>query len=162
MRPVSTSRSAITLLFQILLSSAVVSAFSFTFSSNPTQCSPLTVTVDGGTAPYRLNLIPAGPMPRSQKEIRSIVDEEFSDKTFKLDALKFPADSVFIAMVSDATGGCSFRSCSVKRRVEALTSIHLRCWNRWNKRYSYCLRLEQHLVSPDRDQNSRLLLLPEP
>ena len=101
-------------------------------------------------------------MPRLQTEIRSIVDQEFSVKTFKLDTLKFPADSQFIAMVSDATGVSFFHNCSVKRCIEALTSIHHRCWNRWNKRYSYRLRLEQHLVSPDRDQISRLLLLPDP
>ena len=104
MRSLSAWRFAISLLFQIILSSTVVSAFGFTFSSAPTQCSPLTVTVNGGTAPYRLDLIPAGPMPRLQKEIRSIVDVEFSDKTYTLDTLKFPSDSQFIAMVSDATG----------------------------------------------------------
>lgn len=108
MRAVLASRFAITLLFRFILSSTVVSAFTFTFSSNPTQCSPLTVTVDGGTAPYRLNLIPAGPMPRGLTEIRTIVDVEFSDKTFTVDALKFPASSQFIAMVSDAEGVSSF------------------------------------------------------
>ena len=104
MRAVSTSSLVLTILFQIILSSAVVSAFSFTFSTDPTQCSSLTVNVKGGTAPYRLNLIPAGPMPRGGNETRTILDQEFSDKTFTLDALKLPADSQFIAMVSDATG----------------------------------------------------------
>jgi hypothetical protein len=162
MRSVSASRFAIALLFQIILSSAVVSALSFTFSSDPTQCSSLTVTVNGGTAPYRLNLIPAGPMPRLSTEIRTIVDVQFSEKTYTLTALKFPADSQFIAMVSDATGGSFFRNCSVKPCVKALTSTQSRCWNWWNKRDSYRLRLEKHLVSPDNDLNSRLLLLPEP
>ncbi len=95
---------AVSAFFQVIWSSALVSAFSFTFASDPTQCSSLTVNVKGGTAPYRLNLIPAGPLPRGGTEVRTIVDEAFSDKTFKLDALKFPADSQFIAMVSDATG----------------------------------------------------------
>ena len=104
MRPVSASRLVMIILFQLIWSLAVVSAFSFTFSSDPTQCSSLTVNVKGGTAPYRLNLIPSGPLPRGGPEVRTIVDEAFSDTTFKLDALKFPADSQFIAMVSDATG----------------------------------------------------------
>ena len=54
--------------------------------------------------PHCLNLIPAGPMPGSATEVRMIVDQEFSDKTFTLDALRLPANSQFIAMVSDATG----------------------------------------------------------
>ena|SRR5258706_14206920 len=162
MRAVLASRFAIALLFQNILSSTFVSAFTFTFSSNPAQCSPLTVTVDGGTAPYRLNLIPAGPMPRRLTEIRSIVDVEFSDKTFTLDTLKFPADSQFIAMVSDATGVSFFPNCAVKPCVKALTSFHHRCWNWWNKRDSYRRRLEKHYMSPDKDHNSRLLLLPKP
>ena len=107
------SNLATTVLFQIIYSSAVVSAFSFTFSSDPTQCSPLTVTVNGGTAPYRLNLVPAGPIPGGGAEIRSIVDEQFSDKTFTLNALKLPANSAFVAMVSDATGLSSCCICSV-------------------------------------------------
>jgi len=49
-------------------------------------------------------------MPRSLTEIRSIVDVEFSDKTFTLDTLKFPTDSQFIAMVSDATGVSFFHN----------------------------------------------------
>ena len=102
-----------TVLFQIIFSSAVVSAFNFTFSSDPTQCSPLTVTVNGGTPPYRLNLVPSGPMPGGGDDIRKIVDEQFSDKTFTLDALKFPASSEFFAMVSDATGLSSCHNCSV-------------------------------------------------
>lgn len=139
MRAVSAARFAITLLFQIILSSTVVSAFTFTFSSNATQCSSLTVNVDGGIAPYRLNLIPAGPMPGGLPEIRTIVDTEFSAKTFELDTLKFPANSQFIAMVSDANGMSFFCNYSVKRCVKALTSFYHRCWNRWNKRDSYRL-----------------------
>ena len=98
-------------------------------------------------------------MPRGQTEIRTIVDVEFSDKTFTVDALKFPADSQFIAMVSDAAGVFFFRNFVVKPCVKALTSFHHRCWNRWNKRDSYRRRLEKHYVSRDKDQNSRLLLL---
>ena len=104
MRVVSASSLTTTILFQVIWSLVAVSAFSFTFSSNPTQCSSLTVNVNGGTAPYRLNLILAGPLPGGGPETRRIVDVAFSDKTFKLDALKFPAYSQFIAMVSDATG----------------------------------------------------------
>ena len=162
MRAVSATRLAITLLFQIILSSTVVSAFSFTFLNNPTQCSSLTVAVDGGTAPYRLNLIPAGPMPGGQAEIRVIVDEAFSEKTFKLNALKFPANSQFVAMVSDANGMSFSRICAVRGCIKALTSFYHRCWNRWNKLDSYRLRLEKLLVSPEKQHNSRILLLPEP
>ena len=104
MRTVSASSLATTILFQVIWSLVVVSAFTFTFSNKPTQCSSLTVNMIGGTAPYRLNLIPAGPLPGGGPEIRTIVDVAFSDKTFNLDALKFPADSQFIAMVSDAHG----------------------------------------------------------
>ena len=159
MRAVSASRLATTILFQVIWSLVVVSAFSFTFSNNPTQCSSLTVNVNGGTAPYRLNLIPAGPLPRGGPEIRTIVDVAFSDKTFNLDALKFPADSQFIAMVSDAKGK---NPSGVIVLCRGTHSAHQRCWNRWNKRDSYRLRFKQHLVSFDGCHTSPILLLSEP
>lgn len=126
MRAVSASRFATTILIQSLWSLAAVSAFSFTFSSDPTQCSSLIVNVKGGTAPYRLNLIPAGPLPRGGPEIRTIVDEAFSDKTFKLDALKFPADSQFMAMVSDATGESPSAVIALRRGIHISSSKVLR------------------------------------
>lgn len=78
-------------------------AFSFSFSQKPTQCSTNDVTVDGGTPPYRLVLVPTGPLSDGP-EIRTIVDEEFSSSTFTLPPLNFPGRSNFTAVMSDSTG----------------------------------------------------------
>ncbi|KAG8829478.1 hypothetical protein FRC18_009297 [Serendipita sp. 400] len=79
-----------------------VHSFSFAFTNKPTQCGSLTVTVDGGTPPYRLVMVPAGPI--EGPEIRTIVDEEFSSSPHTLPPLAFPGGSNFVAVVGDANG----------------------------------------------------------
>src|SRR5262245_42507738 len=91
------------LILSLLPLASVGWSFSFSFSNKPTQCQNVTVTVDGGQAPYRLVLIPAGPIPEGQ-EIRTIIDQEFSSSPFTLPALAFPGGSNFTAIMSDATG----------------------------------------------------------
>jgi hypothetical protein len=79
-----------------------IDAFSFSFSNKPTQCSNLTVTVNGGTPPYRLLMVPSGPLPGI--EIRTIIDQQFNSSSFTLPPLAFPGESNFTAVMSDATG----------------------------------------------------------
>ena len=87
-------------------------AFSFSFSNKPTQCANTTITVDGGTPPYRLLMVPAGPLV-GRPEIRTIVDQEFNSSTFTLPPLAFPGYSNFTAVMGDATGAS--RSTSTAR-----------------------------------------------
>ncbi|KAG8794294.1 hypothetical protein FRC17_008313, partial [Serendipita sp. 399] len=79
-----------------------VYSFSFAFTNKPTQCGSLTVTVDGGTPPYRLVMVPAGPL--EGPEIRTIIDEEFTTSPHTLPPLAFPGGSNFVAVVGDANG----------------------------------------------------------
>ncbi|KAG8920379.1 hypothetical protein FRC02_000947 [Tulasnella sp. 418] len=88
-------------LLTFLAATGVVDAFSFSFSSRIQQCSSLSVTWDGGTPPYVLNLIPVGAL---SPEIRTIVDETILSGNSHNFQLRFPTGSSFIAMMSDATG----------------------------------------------------------
>ncbi|KAJ7158356.1 hypothetical protein C8R43DRAFT_364689 [Mycena crocata] len=95
-----------------LLSSAAAD-YSWSFKSTPTQCTNLSVSVSGGTPPYKILIVPSGisPLPNNL-EARKIQDESFpgnsADVSFKLN---YPANSQFVAVVSDsngfATGGTS-------------------------------------------------------
>ncbi|KAJ7598732.1 hypothetical protein C8J56DRAFT_172712 [Mycena floridula] len=95
----------LTLLFLPLLQLPLFSlAYTWTFKSAPQQCSTLTIDITGGgTPPFRLLLIPSGPTPFSNNtEVRRIVDQQFNETSVSLQ-LKFPTNSQFVAVVSDAT-----------------------------------------------------------
>jgi hypothetical protein len=85
-----------------LCAASTVKAWSFSFTNKPTQCGTNTITVDGGTPPYRLVMVPSGPL--NGPEIRTIVDEEFDSSPHTLPPLNFPGGSNFTAVVSDSTG----------------------------------------------------------
>ncbi|KAG8993388.1 hypothetical protein FRB94_013983 [Tulasnella sp. JGI-2019a] len=80
----------------------LVSAWSFNISSRVAQCANLSVTWDGGVAPWELVLIPVGAL--SGPEIRTIVDANITSGNSYSFQLKFPTNSSFLAMMSDATG----------------------------------------------------------
>ncbi|KAJ7064833.1 hypothetical protein C8F01DRAFT_1128366 [Mycena amicta] len=86
---------------------AVAAAYSWSFTSQPTQCGNVTISVSGGTAPYGVLVVPYGisPLPNNI-EARKIQSETFpsSDISFKLN---FPANSQFVAVLSDNTGFAS-------------------------------------------------------
>ncbi|KEP54458.1 putative HlyIII domain protein [Rhizoctonia solani 123E] len=78
------------------------SAFSFVFSSQPSQCQSLTIQWTGGTGPYRLFLVPVGHVT---PEIRSIVSMEIPAGQSSTNlTLRFPENSHFVAIMSDSTG----------------------------------------------------------
>lgn len=87
----------------LLAAASRVDGFSFSFSTKPTQCGSTTVTVDGGTPPYRLVMVPSGPLV-NRPEIRTIVDQQFSSTSFTLSPLAFPGGSNFTAVMGDSTG----------------------------------------------------------
>ncbi|EJD46976.1 hypothetical protein AURDEDRAFT_164038 [Auricularia subglabra TFB-10046 SS5] len=85
-----------------------VNAYSFYFSTQPTQCQPLTVNVVGqGKPPYRLILADGNPVYESGRW----TDVQFSGSTHTIDALQWSGDSQIVAMLSDqdgiGTGGTS-------------------------------------------------------
>ncbi|CAG7849993.1 SubName: Full=Uncharacterized protein {ECO:0000313/EMBL:CCA67286.1} [Serendipita indica DSM 11827] len=81
-----------------------VRAWSFAFTSKPTQCGRLTVTVDGGSPPYHIVMVPSGPLPNGQQEIRTIVDQQFDSSPYTLPPLNFPGNSNFTTIVGDSNG----------------------------------------------------------
>ncbi|KAJ7100255.1 hypothetical protein B0H15DRAFT_819489 [Mycena belliarum] len=80
------------------------SAYTWKFSSQPTQCGNVSISVQGGSPPYSVLVVPNGisPLPKNI-EVRKIQDEtsQSSDISFKLN---YPANSQFVAVVSDSTG----------------------------------------------------------
>lgn len=97
-------------LFSSLYSSS--SAFSFSFTSTPTQCSDVTVEWDGGQAPFTLLLVPVGHV---DPETRVIIQEDVSSGNSVTFTLNYPAQSQFVAVLNDATGigaGGEFFLCS--------------------------------------------------
>ncbi|KAG8955198.1 hypothetical protein FRC04_009656 [Tulasnella sp. 424] len=89
--------------FILLAFPATVSAWSFNISSRVVQCANLSVTWDGGVAPWNVVLIPVGAL-QSGPEIRTIVDANVTEGNSFSFQLKFPAGSQFLAIMSDATG----------------------------------------------------------
>ncbi|KAF9239894.1 hypothetical protein BU15DRAFT_46185 [Melanogaster broomeanus] len=91
----------------LALSSSLVSGFSFTFTSQPQQCSDLSIQISGsGTPPYSVLIIPYGPPPLPNNvETRTIVYQEFSGNSSSVTfQLKYPTNSQFVTVVSDSTG----------------------------------------------------------
>ncbi|KIM22273.1 hypothetical protein M408DRAFT_12104 [Serendipita vermifera MAFF 305830] len=86
-----------------LAAASHVDGFSFSFSTKATQCGSTAITVDGGTPPYRLVMVPSGPLV-NREEIRTIVDQQFDSTSFTLPPLAFPGGSNFTAVMGDATG----------------------------------------------------------
>ncbi|KAI5996298.1 hypothetical protein EDD15DRAFT_510684 [Pisolithus albus] len=86
---------------------AVVSGYSFTFTSEPQQCANLSLSITGaGTPPYTVLIIPYGPSPLPNNiEARTIVHQPFPDNSSSVSfQLKYPSTSQFVAVVSDSSG----------------------------------------------------------
>lgn len=81
------------------------SAYSFNFTSTPQQCSNLSLALVGsGQAPYNVLIIPFGSSPlENNTEVRKIFEVTFSGSSTSFQ-LPYPANSQFVAVVSDATG----------------------------------------------------------
>ncbi|KAF9043598.1 hypothetical protein BDZ89DRAFT_1155990 [Hymenopellis radicata] len=87
----------------------LANAYSWHFEETPKQCTNVTVQISGsdGKGPYRILIVPYGSTPFSNNtEVRVIQDKEFpSDSATSITfQLPFPANSQYVAVVSDATG----------------------------------------------------------
>ncbi|KAG6830374.1 hypothetical protein H0H92_001011 [Tricholoma furcatifolium] len=95
-------------LFTFLALPALASAYTWSFDAPPQQCSNLTISVSGsdGKPPYRVLIVPFGPTPlQNNVEVRTIIDQPFPDGATSVSfPLNYPADSQFVAVVSDSTG----------------------------------------------------------
>lgn len=86
---------------------SLVAAYTFKFSSVPTQCKELSLAVDGqGSPPYRVLIIPVGASTAPNNvEVRRVIDQTFPDNGTTVSfPLRFPTNSQFVAVVSDQSG----------------------------------------------------------
>jgi len=81
---------------------SVSNAFTFNFTSPPTQCANATVQWSEGTPPYHLLLVPTGAL--HPVEVRVISDHTINSGTTFSFPLLYPGNSTFVAVMSDATG----------------------------------------------------------
>ncbi|KAI0918602.1 hypothetical protein AcV5_002549 [Taiwanofungus camphoratus] len=82
-------------------------AFSFNFTSIPQQCQELSLAISGsGKPPYSVLIIPFGPSPLPNAvEARRIFEVQFNGTSTSASfLLNYPANSQFVAVVSDDTG----------------------------------------------------------
>ncbi|KIM21495.1 hypothetical protein M408DRAFT_18387 [Serendipita vermifera MAFF 305830] len=91
--------------FVLLLSALVTpsNAFTFRFSSEPSQCGATSIVWQGGTPPYKVLLVPVDFMPQGT-ETRVIFDRTVTSGNELGFNFPFPANSRFVAVMSDATG----------------------------------------------------------
>ena len=85
-----------------LLFPSLAYAYTFKFTSVPTQCQELSLAIEGqGSPPYRVLIIPVGPSTAPNNvEVRRVIDQTFpNDGTTVSFPLRFPANSQFVAVV---------------------------------------------------------------
>ncbi|EMD35430.1 hypothetical protein CERSUDRAFT_116197 [Gelatoporia subvermispora B] len=106
-RPATPTRPLMLALAALAVLPSLANAYSFSFGSTPQQCQNLTIDITGtGQPPYSVLLIPFGPstLPNNV-EVRKITQVNFTgDATSASFQLKYPTDSQFVLVVSDATG----------------------------------------------------------
>ncbi|CAK5261851.1 unnamed protein product [Mycena citricolor] len=106
----------------------MANALTWSFTNAPTQCANLSVSVNGGTPPYRILIIPFGTTPLSGgTEVRKILDEAFPGNSPNTSfQLNYPANSQFVAVVSDSTG---FGSGGTSVNLQVANSSDSSCFN---------------------------------
>ena len=86
----------------LFLLPSLAAAYTFQFTSVPTQCQEVSLAIDGqGTPPYRVLIIPVGPSTAPNNvEVRRVIDQTFPNNGTTVSfPLRFPADSQFVAVV---------------------------------------------------------------
>ena len=98
--------------FFFLLSSSYTNAFTWEFTSQPSQCQNVSIAVMGsGQPPYSLLIVPTGPSPLpNNTEVRNVQNISFPGLSTSLTfQLNYPANSSFVAVVCLYT--CALSSC---------------------------------------------------
>jgi hypothetical protein len=88
----------------LVLSPALVSAYTWQFTNTPAQCQNVTIAISGaGSPPYNVLIIPFGPTPLPNNiEARRIVSQDFQGNQSTVSfELEYPANSQFVAVVSN-------------------------------------------------------------
>ena len=88
---------------------SLAAAYTFKFTSVPTQCQELSLAIEGqGSPPYEVLIIPVGPSTAPNNvEVRTVVDKTFPNNGASVSfPLRFPTNSQFVAVVRLFTLGC--------------------------------------------------------
>ncbi|KAF8269216.1 hypothetical protein EI94DRAFT_1725804 [Lactarius quietus] len=115
--------------FFLFFSLNYTAAYTWQFTSQPGQCQNVSVAVQGsGQPPYSLLLIPSGPTPLpNNTEVRNIQNIPFTGNSTSLSFnLNYPANSSFVAVVSDSSG---FGTGGTSTPVTVLQSSDSSCYN---------------------------------
>ena len=81
---------------------SLATAYTFRFTSVPTQCQDLSLATEGqGSPPYEVLIIPVGPSTAPNNvEVRKVIDQTFPNNGTTVSfPLRFPANSQFVAVV---------------------------------------------------------------
>lgn len=116
----------------LLFLPSLASAYTFKFTSVPTQCQELSLAIEGqGSPPYQVLIIPVGPSTAPNNvEVRKVIDQTFPDNGTTVSfPLRFPANSQFVAVVRLST--VSFFLFILAHRHAGLRPVRLRY--RWDE-----------------------------
>lgn len=86
----------------LFLLPSLAAAYTFEFTSVPTQCQELSLAIDGqGSPPYEVLIIPVGPSTAPNNvEVRRVIDQTFPNNGTTISfPLRFPENSQFVAVV---------------------------------------------------------------
>jgi hypothetical protein len=86
----------------LFLLPSLAAAYTFKFTSVPTQCKEVSLAIEGqGSPPYEVLIIPVGPSTAPNNvEVRTVVDQTFPDNGTTVSfPLRFPTNSQFVAVV---------------------------------------------------------------
>jgi len=95
----------------------LANAYTWQFTSQPSQCQNVSIAVEGsGQPPYSLLIIPSGPTPLANNvEVRKIQNIPFPGNSNTLSfMLSFPENSSFVAVVSRRWAHFLSRFCSYR------------------------------------------------
>ncbi|KAH8987813.1 hypothetical protein EDB92DRAFT_1801048 [Lactarius akahatsu] len=115
--------------FFFFFSPRYASAYTWQFTSQPSQCQNVSIAVQGsGQPPYNLLLVPSGPTPLpNNTEVRTIQNISFTGTSTSLSfKLNYPENSSFVAVVSDSSG---FGSGGTSTPVTVLQSSDSSCYD---------------------------------
>ncbi|KAF8239486.1 hypothetical protein L208DRAFT_1237100 [Tricholoma matsutake] len=120
----------VSLALYLLAWPSLSAAWIWTFQNTPQQCKNLTIAITGsnGLPPYRALIVPTGPSPLPNNvEVRRILDVPFVGNSTSVSfQLRYPANSQFVAVISDSTG---FGSGGTSVSAQVTTSTDGSCFD---------------------------------
>jgi hypothetical protein len=125
----------------ILLFPLLVNAYTWQFTSQPIQCSTVSLAIrgSGGQPPYSLLILPTGASPLPQNvEVRPVLNIPFSGTSTTLSfKLNYPENSSFVAVVRSYLSRHIFAISSSYRFSSFAGQRSERIWYRWRQHFDH-------------------------